>query len=193
MGEGEAGISEDLFASLQGDWILWRTVRSRRPGTPSGYARGKAVFRPEARDRYTFEEVGTLHLPAGEVPMQRRYVYVLDAPTGSVLVFHADSRGPENLLHRLRLWSPAGAGPWRATHTHGCGDDTYTADYTFWWTPPGLGLFAIRYWVRGPRKDYVMTSVLGRAPARSRDPTCDPTVDCRWPILLEAPIALRYE
>jgi hypothetical protein len=140
-------------------------VRSARPDAPSGYLMGQAVFTEAGPGRYLYVEAGTLHLPDGPVPVQRRYVYALEAATGDVLVSHAGV-DRDGLIHRLSLRPTADpAGPWRASHTHRCGADSYAVAYSFWVRPPARGSIAIRYRVDGPHKAYTLTSVLGRGRA----------------------------
>ncbi|MBP2478672.1 hypothetical protein JOF53_007544 [Crossiella equi] len=135
--------AEELFAALPGEWRFDRVI------TGQGTAAGTAVFRPGGTDELHYREDGTLTLDTGYTgAAYREYRYVLAGE--ELRVCFPDGR----LMHALR---PAGQDP-EATDTHLCGADVYTGHYAL----DGPDTLRISYDVRGPKKDFTISTVLHR-------------------------------
>ena len=129
-----------------GEWQLDRLIADRT-GAQSGTFKGQADFRATGDDTLAYDETGLLTLDHGPVlTATRRYVCVFEGPR--VLVAFEDGRA-------FHAFTPQGHA---AGTDHPCADDFYTVryDFTAWprWTAS--------WTVKGPRKDYVATSVYER-------------------------------
>jgi len=126
-----------------GQWELRRSVRDHLHGQ-HGTLRGRAVFTATDAARMTYEETGTLRLENGAtMEATRRYLWEF-APDAVVVTF-ADGRS-------FHQFVPSGHG---AGTDHPCGEDFYTVRYDFTRWPQ----WTAEWTVKGPRKDYVSTSV----------------------------------
>jgi len=67
---------------------------------------------------------------------------------------------PPRLFHQIELRPDGDA--FAGSATHACSPDVYRSDYRFL----ADGTFVIRHAVRGPRKDYVSTTVFRRRETR---------------------------
>lgn len=129
-----------------GEWRLEREIADRH-AIQSGTMVGQAVFLLSAPERLDYAETGILQLAQGPaLTAQRRYFWQFGA--GGVQVFFQDGRPFHDFI-------PHG----HATGTdHPCGEDYYTVRYDFTAWP----LWTAVWTVKGPRKDYVSTSVYRR-------------------------------
>lgn len=123
-----------------GDWLIDRGIEDALSGSSAGFT-GRAVI-AEGATGWTYEERGTLVM-AGGLPMQaeRRYLWKPDAE--GVDIFFDDGR----FFHRLELAAQPRAAHW-------CDPDQYDVRYNLTCWPAWEACWQ----VRGPRKDYVMTS-----------------------------------
>lgn len=120
---------------FEGTWAFSRAVVERDGRT--GCVTGRAVWAADGNGlRYT--ETGEMRLP-GHAPMRVHRSYHWDAHLG---VFFADGR----FFHYVPPEGGAAA--------HWCDPDQYDGVYDFGDSP----LFSVTWRVRGPRKDYRMTT-----------------------------------
>ncbi|WP_299041000.1 DUF6314 family protein [uncultured Tateyamaria sp.] len=131
--------TDRLLADFEGVWTIARTITPKAGAAAQfdGTARWTG-----GRDRSDYTETGTLRMD-GTAPMQaeRRYLWLAD-----LSVFFDDGR----FFHKV----PAAGGRTQ----HFCDPDTYTGTYDFADWP----VFRVTWDVRGPRKEYRMTSVFTR-------------------------------
>lgn len=125
---------------FEGHWRLDRAIEDARTGG-QGRFEGTAVFTPDG-DGLRYVETGVLHLAGQQgVSASRSYVWRPDAD--GVAVFFDDGRP----FHRFALVAMPEA-------THWCDPDDYAVLYDFARWPA----WSARWAVKGPRKDYIMTS-----------------------------------
>ncbi len=129
-----------MLSDFAGEWTLERMIEPAQG--PSGRFEGTALWAPEATG-LLYEEQGTLKL-SGQPAMaaHRRYHWHHD-----LWITFEDGRR----FHQV----PARGGE----TSHWCDPDTYLATYDFESWPQ----FSVEWTVRGPRKDYQMTTVYRRA------------------------------
>lgn len=129
-------------AAFQGAWTISRTIDDHLSGRPGTFTGTAWLTATETGLRY--DESGHLSFPR-QPPLlaTRAYLWTWDADGGVVVTFE-DGRP----FHGFR---PEG----RSTGIeHPCGADLYVVDYDFTAWP----LWQATWRVRGPRKDYTMTS-----------------------------------
>lgn len=129
-----------------GDWVLNRTIDDHLSGQ-NGALTGTARFVPDGSAGLVYDETGMLLLATGvQMAATRRYLWTFHE--AGVEVFFDDGRPFHGFV-------PDGHA---AGTDHPCGEDYYTVRYDFsdWprWTA--------RWTVKGPRKDYVSTSIYSR-------------------------------
>jgi hypothetical protein len=141
-------VEARLFHSLAGEWRLSRAIPGQ--GTMTGVAR----FREVEPGVLRYREQGRLRLSSGAaLDVWRDYDYVLE----SGLIRVAFPSG--ETLHVLRVAAePGGEWPLVATDVHLCGLDTYDGEYRF----ESESRITVRMRVRGPSKDYRISTVLER-------------------------------
>jgi hypothetical protein len=120
-------------ADLAGDWRVVRVVR-HAGGATARFA-GRAVWRPEGAAWRCVEE-GRLSQGGAEMAARRETLW-RDAPDGIAVAF-GDGRP-------FHLWRPG------EEARHDCPPDDYRLRYDLSAWPRG---WAVRWRVRGPRKDY---------------------------------------
>jgi hypothetical protein len=129
-----------------GSWALQRTIVDNLHGQ-NGTLTGQAMFTGADVGQLTYEENGTLKLETGAVlAASRRYHWEF---TGACVVVTFADGSP---FHQFVPWDHA------AGTDHPCGDDFYTVRYDFTHWPQWQAVWT----VRGPRKDYVSTSLYCR-------------------------------
>lgn len=129
----------DLFDFL-GRWRLSREIEDARGGL-AGRLEGWAIFSPQGTG-LACEETGLLSY--GDAPaMQATRRYIWRAEGDRIAVYFDDGRPFHSFV----------PGP-RAEATHDCAPDRYEVAYDFTGWPRWEAVWT----VRGPRKDYVMTS-----------------------------------
>jgi hypothetical protein len=147
------GAPDDVLDRLAGSWSLERVIAGKDAN--QGSMNGIAGFRRLENGLMAYREEGRLLLPNGEAfDAFRDYLY--DRMAGGFAVFFPET--PPRLFHEIRLrLDRTGALVGAAEHL--CGGDHYATGYAF--QPDGR--FVLRHDVRGPRKDYVMTTVYARS------------------------------
>ena len=141
-----------VLDGLTGCWSLTRIVHGN--DTNQGSMQGIATFRRLESGLMAYREEGRLLLPSGETfDAFRDYLY--NRISNGFAVFFCET--PPRLFHEIKLRN-AGTGALVGTADHRCGDDHYATRYAF---QPDGG-FDIRHDVRGPRKDYTMTTHYAR-------------------------------
>lgn len=136
-----------MFAGLgdfEGVWQLSRRIEQQN--APHAELHGSAVLRPDAHG-LCYDETGLLRV--GDQPpvtAERRYLW-RSGPGAEIEVLFADGRA----FHRIDPADPQ--------DSHWCDPDRYEVQYDFSRWPRWTSIWH----VRGPRKDYVMTSEYRRA------------------------------
>lgn len=143
-----AGSLAAWFGSLPGEWRIARRLSN------GARFRGTAVFRPTGSNRLLLQERGKMRLPTGPVvEAWRDWVWAL-TPEHWLEIRFAPSAGG-GIYHRLR---PALTGDvWRGGAVHPCGHDRYCGLYDL-----AHRRIAVMQSVRGPAKDYRLTTILRR-------------------------------
>jgi len=137
---------------LAGRWSLQRIVDGQ--DTNQGSMHGIATFRRLESGLMAYREEGRLQLRGGEAfDAFRDYLY--DGIPNGFAVFFAET--PPRLFHEIKLRS-AENGALIGEAGHLCGNDHYETRYAF----QRDGSFVIRHDVRGPCKDYTMTTHYAR-------------------------------
>ena len=137
-----------LLDGLAGRWSLQRIVEGKE--TNQGSMQGVATFRRLESGLMAYREEGRLLLPGGHsFEAFRDYLYARQP--GGFAVFFPET--PPRLFHEIRLSTEA-PGTLTGAAAHLCGADHYATRYAF--QPDGS--FVIHHDVRGPRKDYAMTT-----------------------------------
>ena len=128
---------------FEGLWSLSREITDTRAGT-TGRFDGTARFTPDG-DGLLYVETGQLVL-SGALPMQaeRRYIWRID---GNAIAVDFDDGRP---FHTFAPAAPEAS--------HWCDPDSYAVTYAFEDWP----VWSSSWRVRGPRKDYEMTSIYAR-------------------------------
>ncbi|RVT84604.1 trigger factor [Rhodobacteraceae bacterium CCMM004] len=131
------------MAGLEGRWRLSRRIDDRA-GDQSGRLSGTATWTRDG-DLWRQDEAGTLHLGAAP-PLTATRSYLWRADGARVAVAFADGRP-------FHAFDPA-----RPTARHDCAPDVYRVAYDLADPDDWTAVWE----VRGPRKDYTMTSCYTR-------------------------------
>jgi hypothetical protein len=143
--------ADAVFDGLEGTWDLVRTIENQATMT------GIAVFAPQLGTMLKYREDGRIRLADGkEFSAHREYRFERDS--GGFAVYFEEE--PPRLFHRIRIVRDANALAGSATHL--CAPDIYDSSYRFLVD----GSFTIQHAVRGPRKEYVSTTVFKRRSAQ---------------------------
>jgi hypothetical protein len=130
--------------ALLGRWRLTRRIEDRR-ADQAGAFDGEAVLR-QGSDALIWEEEGRLRLGPAETIARRSYLWRLRAPDVADIRHH-DGRA----FHAIALPDFAGG---RVAARHDCAPDLYEGLYVF----DSADRWRLTWRVRGPRKDYCMTT-----------------------------------
>ncbi|WP_224503825.1 DUF6314 family protein [Celeribacter litoreus] len=131
------------LTDFEGEWTLERTIDDALAGQ-SARMTGKATFTPED-DGLRMTERGRLEMEATSQSFDAEREYVWRSAPNGIAVYFDDGR----LFH---LFETASACP---TADHDCPPDDYSVAYDFSEWP----VWTARWRVKGPRKDYVSTTV----------------------------------
>lgn len=139
---------EVIFSFLKGPWTFSRAVT----GYPNqGRIEGTAFFQETQPGTLHYNEEGKLTLDTGPVlDAGQKYTYRLE--NGQIIVDYSDGRP----FHVLDFSSSK-----EACGEHLCGQDFYKAAYDF----EGPDAFTVKWDVKGPQKDYTITTQYTRQPA----------------------------
>jgi hypothetical protein len=179
MEQCESGryIARAAFRAMQGDWILQRTIISRIASYPSGKLSGKAYFKPRtptdssADLEYLYLENGEFKADNGfNFSAKRTYVhrYSESDDTLSVWFTKTDQKSVDYFFHSLQFVPPSKeeaknkTALWKANSSHLCIEDLYDVEYEFYFKGATLLKWSMEYTVRGPAKDYTISSVYTR-------------------------------
>jgi hypothetical protein len=136
---------------LAGRWRIRRVILGQ--GRLEGI--GEAVALGDGR--FAWREEGDLRLASGtRLRAHRRYAYRIDAAARVIECFYDDGPQAGQLLHRFAF----GQRQRLARHRHECAPDLYLAKLRL----AGPDCFQLSYRVRGPRKDYAMSTICLRWP-----------------------------
>jgi len=141
------GDADALFDRLEGTWDLDRTIETQATMT------GIATFKRQDGDTLAYREEGRVQLADGKVFEAHREYRFKRAPRGFTVFF---AEVPPRVFHHIELTRHDDALLGQATHH--CTPDVYDSTYRFL----GEGAFIIRHAVRGPRKDYVSSTIFKR-------------------------------
>lgn len=168
-------VARAAFRALQGNWDVRRTIDSALPTFPSGTFEGTASFHPRSPSpdtsgkhfdfEYLYIESGTLFLTNGaSMPARRRYVYRYSEDRDELSVWFVkpeDDLEVDYLFHSLNFASPAEAkkeGSCVARADHLCVEDMYWTEYRLPIKGIALHEYQTKHTVKGPSKDYVMST-----------------------------------
>jgi WD40 repeat protein len=169
-----ASPAKAYFATMQGYWNMHRVLRSVIPTYPSGIFNGTAIVTlrdptdAEYDAEYLYTEEGEFTTEQGLcIKGSRSYVYRFQDATDSITAWFVkkDNLGEvDYLFHRVEFdktllpTTAEGAAQSRSLVTasghHLCIDDTYNAEYRFQYNSARLKSWAVKYEVKGPKKDY---------------------------------------
>jgi len=143
------GAPDEVVDRLAGLWTLERRIAGR------GAMRGTARLAPLPKGWIEYREEGELRLATGERLDATRSYRFRALPDGFAVFF--DEAAPR-LFHEIRpVLLPDGSLQGHARHL--CAPDLYLSEYRF--APDGQ--FSVRHAVRGPRKDYTISTRYRRA------------------------------
>ncbi|MFT3689274.1 DUF6314 family protein [Paenirhodobacter sp.] len=128
------------LADFEGEWLIRRQIDDRLAGQVGQFT-GRAVLADGV-----WAESGVLMLGGAQFPAARRYLWTQQG--GRIAVAFADGRP----FHDFAPDAPEAS--------HWCDPDDYRVRYDFAAWP----LWRAEWRVRGPRKNYTMTSDYSRAP-----------------------------
>lgn len=131
-----------VFHHMPGVWNFQRVI------SDFGKIQGQACFKKLTETTsLAYREEGVLTALSGQVSsVYRNYIYRYE--NGQISVYFEDNR-PFHTLHFSQNHYPASA-----SGRHHCGCDVYDAVYTFF----SEGNFKLFYAVKGPKKDYTITT-----------------------------------
>lgn len=133
--------------SLEGIWLLERTFSTGEKLT------GKAVFECISDTAFLLHEEGELHLANGtRLEAKREWYWFFEAPDVLEITYDKARKEP---YHLLAIRSEDGI--LCADAEHFCGRDVYTGHYRL-----AVKRLEIRQTVKGPVKDYEVTSVYSK-------------------------------
>jgi len=135
------------LADFTGRWSIERTIRDALG--PDGRFEGMAVLAPDGNG-LVYRETGMLVLGETRLQAERKYLWRVGDSADEIVVTFTDGR----FFHSFELNDGAEA-------RHDCAPDTYNVRYDFTDWP----IWQAVWRVRGPRKDYEMTSRYGPLPA----------------------------
>ena len=167
-----------LFQSMQGEWSLLRTIRSKLPTYPSGVFRGIAKLTPKEASNsafdleYLYEEEGSLTTEQGlSLRGTRHYVYRYQEETDTISAWFVKPESKsvvDYLFHEVKFSTGKGQNEsgflgsrgkrFRAQGHHLCIDDDYDAEYEFMPKAGRLDTWSVKYKVTGPKKDYTLSA-----------------------------------
>lgn len=133
------------LTDFEGHWQLTREIE--QPGAPLARFDGVACFVAEGAG-LAYREEGRLAMP-GQAPVRAGRRYLWRAGGGGVIEVAFHDGGP---FHRIDMAAPT------PSDRHHCGRDVYDVAYDFAAWP----VWAVRWRVTGPRKDYRIRSVYRR-------------------------------
>lgn len=136
-------INNRIFKTLLDTWELSRSIE------PHGSFLGHAVFFQVDDRTLSYQEMGEMTLSEGHVldDVQKRYIYKLE--DDAIAVYFDDGPDKGKLFHRLKFDENGFA----EAH-HDCPPDTYHTKMQI----KSAEEFEIEHVVKGPRKDYKISS-----------------------------------
>jgi len=170
-------VAAAIFRALHGKWQIQREYASRLPEYPSGPSTGSAEFRPRIASilsdeegngykvEYLYSEQTVLTTATGlQLRGSREYVYRYHEPKDKLAVYFVkrdESFTVDYLFHRIDLEIPEKSEekrPWKARSSHFCDPDNYEVSYEFYFKGTELEKWNVSYTVKGPKKDYYMST-----------------------------------
>jgi hypothetical protein len=181
-------IARAVFKALQGRWNVSRRFTSRDVWNPSGNFEGTASFHPRdpTDDAYDLEY---LYMEEGEFTTDKglkfranrryafeneilnhsdscfRYVHRYQESTDTLSVWFVkptNNKTVDYLFHEMEILPPVEGSGWRAKSYHWCQPDDYNVEYDFNFQGVGLREWVMAYTVKGPNKDYTISSTYRR-------------------------------
>jgi hypothetical protein len=140
-----------IFHSLTGSWVLSRTIPHY------GAMVGKAIFSPIPSEKQLlyYRESGIMTTEDTKTAYEFFKDYLYAHPTGSEIIIYFNET-PKRVYHRLNLNQNA-----QCKADHQCNLDSYHGWYDF--KNITLGRFQIVQQVKGPKKDYIITTQFSRS------------------------------
>ena len=172
----------EIFENLAGEWQVQRRLKSVLHNYPSGTFIGTISFqnRKPTDEKYTMEHIysekGTFTMDNGaSFDAVRSYVYRYDAQSDEISAWFVKPDDPQiadYLFHvvHLDVMDESGSAPASGPQTivtargsHLCVKDTYDAQYEFAFEGDNLSEWTLKYFVKGPKKDYIAESTYSKA------------------------------
>ncbi|KZF26974.1 hypothetical protein L228DRAFT_258323 [Xylona heveae TC161] len=165
-------LSRAVFRAMHGKWHMSRELNSALPTHPSGNFTGTAKFHarfptdPAYDMEMLYHEEGELVTNQGwTLRANRSYVYRYSERDDKITAWFVKPDDPKTvdyLFHAINFEVPVSSDTgalgelkaWKARSHHLCEKDDYTPEYTFNFDGVGLSRFGIKYYVKGPQKDY---------------------------------------
>ena len=140
-----------IFQSLLGKWSLHRTIYSFQ-GDLLGTFTGKALYKEASPHLLHYREEGLLHSDQCESCAFKDYYFLYKE--GIEVYFDFKLSRP---FHKMEF-KEENTYPFHAKGLHHCGEDIYSMEYLF----TSKDEYVTTVSVKGPRKNYIITSVLDR-------------------------------
>ena len=172
----------EIFENLAGEWRIQRTLTSILHNYPSGTFIGTVFIhdRKPTDKKYPMEHIysekGTFTMDSGaSFDAVRSYVYRYNAQSDEISAWFVrpdDLQMADYLFHVVRFDDTDGSESASASDSqttvkargsHLCVNDTYDAQYEFTREGDSLNEWSLKYFVKGPRKDYSAESTYSKA------------------------------
>ena len=172
----------DIFIALEGNWRLYRNLKSAIATYPSGIFEGTAIFKKRLPSdvlydaEYLYIEEGKFTTGRGlSFAATRRYVYRHQKDKDMISAWFVkpdDGTVVDYLFHELDFVTQVGASVGlnddrkalvlHAQGYHLCIEDIYQPVYKFRFKHMKLDTWSLKYTVKGPNKDYTADSCYAR-------------------------------
>lgn len=141
---------EYIFNFLHDQFTLLRHIES------FGVLKGTAKFNRVDKKSLHYFESGFLTLQNGlKLKAYKEYIYMLH--DDGLFVYFSNNKEPQNLMHKLHIYSTDESNILRASAFHSCSPDQYIASYQFNDFLDNKQ-FTIKYDVVGPNKNFTIHS-----------------------------------
>ena len=191
---GPPSLASFAFAAMQGNWDLYRVLKSQKPAYPSGVFRGTATLASRSpSDRsydgeYLYSEEGILTTEQGlSLKGSRHYVYRYQSKKDIITAWFVkpdDNFSVDYLFHLVEFQgknanthnrNPEQVSSLTAAGHHLCVNDQYDAMYVFHAKDSALETWSVKYDVKGPEKDYYADATYSRNSIPNRESSISST------------------
>lgn len=94
-----------------------------------------------------------------------RYVHRYQESTDTLSLWFIktdDDKSVDYLFHEVEILPPKGSSGWLGKAYHWCEPDKYDVEYEFRFQGVELGVWKMQYTVKGPKKDYTISTTYRR-------------------------------